>query len=382
MTVVSRSVLRGKAIVFICKNTRWANARQPGVVFFPQLIAQELTRENAVLWIGGMSRRPTAVITAIKSPKFENPAIRTPFVTGKGFHQLGTIDAELYARQIRRFMQVQKVKDPLYWAVHVGCPELVDRLPEGRWVYSVGDEFSWAREQRFLGLADAVLTLSERTHEVLVQHHAAKTLLYSTGVDFDRWTSIASRSEEEPPDLARVPRPRVGFVGHVTLQRVDFELLSSVARSLPGASVVLIGTVSYPGGAAELRRHYFSGLGNVHLLGSKAYEELPLYVRGLDVGLIPYLETEFNLGSSPNKVYEYFAFGKPVVTTFVPALGKWRPLLRVASNAGSFVHAVHDELSCKANETLSRRRLEVARNHSVRAVADRIDGFFGSLGWE
>jgi UDP-galactopyranose mutase len=54
---------------------------------------------------------------------------------------------------------------------------------------------------------------------------------------------------------------------------------------------------------------------NIHYLGGKKYEQLPSYLSGWDVALMPFAMNESTQFISPTKTPEYLAGGKPVVST-------------------------------------------------------------------
>jgi UDP-galactopyranose mutase len=54
---------------------------------------------------------------------------------------------------------------------------------------------------------------------------------------------------------------------------------------------------------------------NIHYLGPKKYEQLPAYLSGWDVALMPFAMNESTQFISPTKTPEYLAGGKPVVST-------------------------------------------------------------------
>src|SRR5262249_49974518 len=105
-----------------------------------------------------------------------------------------------------------------------------------------------------------------------------------------------------PPDLARLPRPRLGFVG--TLEdRIDWGLVERTARAFPQGSVVLIGREP-AGERKDWYRDYRSacGLANVHCLGWKPQAEIGRYAAAFDVCLIPYrTDHPFNRAACPTK---------------------------------------------------------------------------------
>lgn len=366
-------VLNGRSIVFLAKNNRWHDPAWPGLVFFPCLLAYHLSRENRVLWVGGLSRNPVRALNLREV--HPNLFAFTPWFTGKRYEyvHLGRLNAFLYAVQVWWRMRQLKMRDPIFWAAQIPCADVLPFLPHGTWIYSVGDVLLGSIDAEFLRLVDAILVLSEVTFQELSTKYPTKTLLYSTGVDADLWIKGGSHCEE-PPDLVSIPRPRVGFVGNITGERIDFPLLREVALKNPAVSFVFIGPFE-PG----IPQRWFPNMPNVYLLGAKPYTTLPMYVQGLDVCLIPYKLNAFNLGANPNKIYEYFALGKPVITTPLPSVMRFRPWLYVAENAQEFHEWLARILGTAEPEQLRQERVEIAREHSPQAVLERIDRFLQNL---
>src|SRR5690606_4834174 len=56
-------------------------------------------------------------------------------------------------------------------------------------------------------------------------------------------------------------------------------------------------------------------LPNIHYLGQKSYDELPHYLSGWDVALMPFAINESTRFISPTKTPEYLTGAKPVVST-------------------------------------------------------------------
>src|SRR5204862_3438040 len=86
---------------------------------------------------------------------------------------------------------------------------------------------------------------------------------------------------------------------------------------------------------------------NIHYLGSKTYQQLPAYIAGWDVALLPFAQNESTRFISPTKTPEYLAAGKPVVST--PIQDVVRPygemeLVQIASNTDEFIAAIERAL--------------------------------------
>jgi UDP-galactopyranose mutase len=83
-------------------------------------------------------------------------------------------------------------------------------------------------------------------------------------------------------------------------------------------------------------------LHNIHYLGGKSYNELPHYVSGWNVALIPFLLNDATRFISPTKTPEYLAAGVPVVSTpitdVVHPYGE-KGIVKIASDAAGFIEA-------------------------------------------
>ncbi len=116
------------------------------------------------------------------------------------------------------------------------------------------------------------------------------------------------------PDIHELPGPVAGFLGHVN-DRIDLALLEAVAQT--GMTLLIVGPVA-PGYQAD-RFAALVDRPNVTWTGPRPYQEMPSYLRLIDVGLTPYAVNDFNRASFPLKTLEYLAGGRAVVATPLPA---------------------------------------------------------------
>jgi glycosyltransferase involved in cell wall biosynthesis len=218
------------------------------------------------------------------------------------------------------------LRRPILWAYVPQAEVLIDALDPELVVYHCVDDISAhalidtasfrAAEARFAARADLVLAsapkLAERmrtlSEHVLDAPNVADTDLFARALE----------PGPEDPALASLPRPRIVFTGAIAAAKLDFALLVALARARPQWSFALVGPVGLGDpltDASVLEREP-----NIHLLGARAYRELPDVLRGADAGLIPYARNELTESIFPMKVYEYLAAGLPVVATPLPAL--------------------------------------------------------------
>jgi UDP-galactopyranose mutase len=120
----------------------------------------------------------------------------------------------------------------------------------------------------------------------------------------------ARAAVDEPADQAAIPHPRVGFFGVID-ERLDIALLDAVARLRPDLELVMIGPV------VKIDPATLPQAPNIHWLGGKSYAELPRYIAGWDVAILPFARNAATRFISPTKTPEYLAAGRPVVSTSI-----------------------------------------------------------------
>ena len=127
---------------------------------------------------------------------------------------------------------------------------------------------------------------------------------------------------DEPADQREIPHPRLGFFGVID-ERLDRDLVGALAAARPDWHVVMVGPV------VKIDPASLPQAGNVHWLGPKTYDELPAYLAGWDVCLLPFAQNKATEFISPTKTLEYMAAERPVVST---------PIADVAEPYGDVVH--------------------------------------------
>ena len=161
-------------------------------------------------------------------------------------------------------------------------------------------------EQELLDSADLVFTGGFSLYEAKKSRHPA---VHPFPSSVDRAHFAQARGElEEPVDQKLSSRPRFGFYGVVD-ERMDLELIARVADAHPDWSLIIVGPV------VKIDRAELPVRANMHYLGGKKYEELPAYLGGWDVALMPFAINDSTKFISPTKTPEYLAGGRPVVST-------------------------------------------------------------------
>jgi glycosyltransferase involved in cell wall biosynthesis len=229
-------------------------------------------------------------------------------------------------------------------------------------------------EETLLSQSDIVFASSKGLVEAK-QHLKRNIHFIPNAADFDFFHQSMNPKIQVSPDLAAIPKPRVGLIGHIT-ENVDLEIIMAMAEGHPEWSVILIGRIK---GSRRFKKGRLLSkvlyLPNVYYLGFKDYEMLPMYLKGIDVCLLPYKLNEFNKYVYPNKIHQYLAGGKPVVSTDLPEIRPFASLIFIAKNKEEFIEGVYKTLMDKgSSDHLIQKRLQTARENSVEIRAkQRID---------
>jgi glycosyltransferase involved in cell wall biosynthesis len=100
---------------------------------------------------------------------------------------------------------------------------------------------------------------------------------------------------------------------------------------------------------------------NLHYLGERTYDEIPGYLRGFDVCLIPY-RTASGIYANPVKFREYQAAGKPIVATLLPEVLQFGELVRITVTGDEFVDRIEQCLS--EDPSFAERRIASMRGQA------------------
>ncbi len=198
-------------------------------------------------------------------------------------------------------------------------------------------------EQRLLQQADLVFTGGMSLYESKSrQHHNVHCC--SSSIDREHF-SQARNGLVEADDQKAILHPRIGFYGVID-ERFDTTLLGELAALRPELQFVIIGPV------VKIEENRLPKAANIHYLGKRDYQELPRYLAGWDVAILPFARNLATRYISPTKTPEYLAAGCTVVSTSINDVV--RPygeigLISIADTPHDFSRAIDFELQRRGN---------------------------------
>ena len=355
-------------------------------------IARELVRQgHRALWLEGAGmRRPSlgsgadrgrivrrlraAVRGAVRPDSGDVPWVLSPLLFPfPSLPRIRRINGWVYARCARRWAKRLGFDDPVLVNY---VPVLAESMRDwpGKVVYHCVDRWDAfamydsammaEMHQRCCRYADVVIAsahdLVERCRTLHGNVHHV-----SHGVDYEHFSApLHSDTPARPADLP--PAPVVGFFGLVS-EWVDQDLLVRLAREAPEVSLVIIGK-------ADVATDRLRGQRNIFLLGPRPFRDLPAYVAGFQVGIIPFVVNDLTRAVNPIKLREMLAGGCPVVSTDLPEVAVYGALpgVDVTDSAGSFVRAVRKRSELPLSPAHRREISAAVRGETWEAKVNEI----------
>ena len=282
------------------------------------------------------------------------------------------INRTLLITSLRRWMRAVGFSRPVIWTF-LPTPlahELIDHLdPLVTVYYCIDDLASSSIEAR--RIAGSEVEMFKRANLVFVTSEKLRARaaevsphvhFFPFGVRFQLFEDARVAKVETPADLASLRRPIVGYVGGMH-QWIDQDLAAEVARRLPHVTFAYVGPPQ-----CDLSR--LEACPNIVMLGARPHASLPAYIRGFDVGIVPYRLSDYTSNVYPTKLNEYLAMGIPVVATDLVEIRRFNDrhdsAIAVAADAGEFAASIERALAA-SQEGETERRIEIARSNSWQA---------------
>lgn len=388
----------GKEPYIIIAQQEWAlnlgsNARN---------LAVEISKDRPVLYVNP----PMDVQTGLRSLRHKNGRKRIKLAIGMGANTIAAgpnlwvhtpacigisinrlRNLPLYDRISRRnaaafFSSISKALETLGWQKH-RCVVLNDsQMFAGMYIrqylapllhfYYIRDnlvahpyfQYHGSRiEPQTIAQADAVFANSAYLAQYARQFNKQ---VYDIGQGCELDLYKAGAAYPEPPALSQIARPRIGYIGFLTGERLDITLLETLAEKRKDWNWVLIGPEEQ-----MFRQSRLHEMSNVFFTGPQVPQVLPAFMQHLDVCINPQLVNPLTIGNYPRKIDEYLAMGKPTVATDTPAMQMFLPHVLLAKDSEGYIAAIEAALLPPSATTISEA-IAFAQSHTWRACVENI----------
>lgn len=276
----------------------------------------------------------------------------------------------LLALQVKILRWRLKMKHP---ATVVSMPTMTPAVEKLKWnkiIFERCDDFTTlpeADKDRIAALEKRLLKISDTAiyvHEGLMQRELGsvkQSILIGHGVDFDKFVAARDNSNNSLLDL---PKPIIGFFGGMDEYRMDVELMIKIARHINSGTLLLIGP-------KQMNLSSVLAEKNVKHIDQVSPNELATYAANFDVGIIPFLQNDFNKMCNPIKLKEYLAVGYPSVVMALPAFDEYKSLIYSSNSHQEFLNNIDKALQENDSSLIKKRRAAVS-NSSWNNVAARV----------
>lgn len=378
-------LVRGRKFVWLLSPT-WDNVwtrQNHFVTRLARLGGEVLYVENPPSWTSSCRQKrwrelPMSGMASVREIepglRVMKPALSLPGSKGSDF--IARINAFLLASQIRRWTDSHGWRQPLVWCRLPHSLFAMERLQPAVTVYDVTDDYeayesnpsvrrlAKMRQGKLLSCADLVFVTAQPLQATVAP---AASHWVPNGVEYELFAE-ASKPGQVHALVASMRKPVLGFVG-LTSYWMDFELLAMLGQRWPN-QILMLGPI-----AAQIEKRARSIPGIVWG-GFVPQQNLPPYLRGFDVCMMPYLVNERTRKSSPLKMWEYVATGKAFVSVDLPALDPIRQFIDVARDRDHFVQLVERRLKMGVTAP-NPSATGLAKSHSWNAIFQQMMSHLG-----
>ena len=140
-----------------------------------------------------------------------------------------------------------------------------------------------------------------------IKKYSEKAFFFPAAIEEKKFRDIKGRM---PKIFEKLKSPIIGYLGNFT-DVFDIKLMEDLIENSPEINFLFIGDLNL----YDSRFNKLETFTNCHFAGEIDNNLVPLFLKHLDVGIIPYHVNEFTNGVYSSKLNEYLALGLPVVTT-------------------------------------------------------------------
>jgi glycosyltransferase involved in cell wall biosynthesis len=301
-----------------------------------------------------------------------------PFIPfGNKYRWVNKVNQVILARSLKKVLHDFLGTKELYTYL----PNSIDLLPnmsfESIYYDCVDDHASFSglidptvvhqMEKDLMSRADVCFATAHQLLEDRIDWNSNYHLVQN-GAEYEHFSRVQEQSLTVPDDIKKIKHPIVGFIGGIS-DWINLDLIASTAKQLPEVSFVLIGPI-------DTGINQFKGLKNCYFFGPKPYDQLPNYIQSFDLCLIPFKINKLTKSVNPIKMYEYLSAGKPIVSTALPEVVRFKEIISIVNSSEEMVNEIraiiNNPSKYNSAENIASRQ-KVGRENSWDARWEKVE---------
>ena len=338
-------------VLIVFSHLRWDFVYQR-----PQHLLSRLARTRGVIFIEEpvFEDRPDAFLEQIEAA--EGVLVLRPHTPLRS-HGYSSEQMAAIKPLIEDFLRLERLHEFAVWFYTPMALPLADGLAPRAVIYDCMDELSkflhappelLERERHLLQFADVVFTGGPSLYRAKKDLHP-NVHCFPSSVDARHFAQAKDPATEAAEQRA-IPHPRLGYFGVID-ERLDLPLIEAMAGAHPEWQIAMVGPVAKIDPAALPRRP------NIHYYGQRAYADLPGFLAGWDLAIMPFALNESTKFISPTKVLEYMAAEKPIASSPIADVAEpYGDFIYIGSGAREFIARCEEALAAPAAERERRAR--------------------------
>lgn len=222
-----------------------------------------------------------------------------------------------------------------------------------------------------------------RMSHIIVVSQAQKERLINIGIDRDKISIVMNTPDLHYYSKLKINninaslnvnkhnnRKKLIYVGYIDAHRGVDVLIRGVVlavKAIPSLSLTIIGS-----GTEMIRLQKLTEELNansyIKFTNWLSFEKVPDYIESSDIGIIPHLKSEHTDTTIPNKLFDYMAFTKPVITSNL------NPIVEIVNETGCgkvFKSGDAEDLAIKIIELIKNEEIEQIGKRGFKAVTTK-----------
>ena len=217
-------------------------------------------------------------------------------------------------------------------------------------------------EPKLIAKSDLCVANSEYLKDYCKKYNN-QSFYVGQGCDFSLFETANLRGI---PEIKKLQRPIIGYVGALLTSRLDLILLEGMAEAKPDWQFVFVGPED-----EDFKQSKLHQLHNVYFAGPQKPEMLPSFIHAFDVCMNPQLVNSITIGNYPRKIDEYLALGKPTIATKTPSMKAFHEHVYLAEGQSDYINGI-SILIRQNSQSQKQKRISFALSHtwedSVRKI--------------